>query len=111
MSYYRESVQLEVSVSVDVDLETDQNGTLYVVSIVSSGDDEYGKETKVPLEEVVENIIEFYETADGCQPLYTMAHELARMAERLRSTANLLEGKLTFEDDLDDYPDDEPLER
>lgn len=111
MSSYCESATVQVQIRVDTDLETDDSGTLYVVSYVSTADDEEGNATKVPLEDVVDNIIEFYEASSGSNPLYVMAHEMTRMAEKLRTTADNLEGHLFFEDDFPPEDDVDLLER
>lgn len=103
MDYNTDTATITIKVRVDTDLETDRNGTLNVVSYVYGDDDEDGTELRTEFETIIENIIEFYESSEGAQPLYSMAHELARMAERLRAVANALEGQMSFEFDPEDY--------
>jgi phytoene/squalene synthetase len=70
-------------------------------------------EVRVPLEGIVDNLIEFSEaTAGNIQALYTIAHELARYADQLRTTADRLEGVWPEEDDFfSDTDEDEPVDR
>lgn len=105
-----DSASLEVPIWVENDLETDESGSLYITSFVYSGTDEYPAEIRVPFEDVVDGLIEFYTDELGSRPLYTIAHELARYAERLRASADHLEGQLDFSVFPDEY-DEEHVDR
>lgn len=111
MSYSKDSCSLSLLVTGDFDLETDDNGQLFIVCYLCADEDESGQEIRVLFEDLIESLIEFYESSDGARPLYTMAHELNRMSERLRTAADALEGDMLFEDDYPDDYDDEQLER
>ena len=111
MSYSKDSCALSLLVRGDFDIETDDDGQLFIVCYLCADSDETGQEIRVLFEDIIDSLIEFYESADGTRPLYTMAHELSRMAERLRTAADALEGDLFSEDDYQNDLDDEQLER
>jgi hypothetical protein len=88
---------LSLGVSVDNDLEVDDEGVLHIVTFIFVEDNEDATEIHLGFEEVVENLIDFYrgdplETA-GYQQLYSIANELARQADRLRDVAGQMEDR------------------
>lgn len=92
MSVAGVNTEISVPVYVEADLETDDHGVLSVVVLLFPDDNEAAVETRIEFEEIVENLIEFYEEDAGFRQLYAVAHELRRMADRLHDTAARLEG-------------------
>lgn len=86
------NTEISVPVYVEADLETDDHGVLSVVVLLFPDNDEDAVETRIEFEEIIENLIEFYEEDAGFRQLYAVAHELRRMADRLQDTAARLEG-------------------
>jgi hypothetical protein len=105
-----DSTVLEVPIWVENDLETDGSGSVYVVSYVAVGGSEDPVEIRVPLEDIIDGMVEFAEVT-SVQGLYTIAHELARYADQLRTTADRLEGLWPEEDAYDDLDEDESVDR
>jgi len=62
------------------------------------------------MEVVIDDMIEFAEFT-SIQSLYTLAHELARYADQLRTTADRLEGVWPDGDAFDEFDDDDALDR
>ena len=106
-----DSAVLSVPIWVENDLDTDSGGSVHIVSYVAVSQSEDPVEIRVPMENVIDQMVEFAEFT-SVQNLYMLAHELARYADQLRTTADRLEGVLPDEDDdYYDPDDDEPLDR
>lgn len=84
--------EITVPIYVEADLEADDNGVLNLVVLLFPDDHEDAAENRIEFEEIIENLIEFYEEEAGFRQLYAIAHELRRMADRLHDTASRLEG-------------------
>jgi len=91
MSDYVQDIDLVVRAFVDNDIEIDDNGRCYIVSLIYTNDEDEPIEARVDLDGVIENLIEYYSDLHGYQTLYTIAHELSRQAERLRDCASRFE--------------------
>lgn len=96
------STTVEIPILVETDLEADESGTLYVVNFLCTSSEDYGTEARIPFEDIVDNLVEFYQDWQGARPLYLIANELARQAERLRVTADRLEGMPVYDDESSD---------
>ena len=86
-----QDIDLVVRAFVDNDIEIDDNGRCYIVSLIYTNDEDEPIEARVDLDGVIENLIEYYSDLHGYQTLYTIAHELSRQAERLRDCASRFE--------------------
>lgn len=92
MSVAGVNTEITVPVYVEADLETDDHGVLSLVTLLFTDGDDDAVETRIEFEEIIENLIEFYEEDAGFRQLYAIAHELRRMSDRLQDTAARLEG-------------------
>ena len=90
MSDYLQDVELTVNAFVDNDFEMDDDGKCYIVNLIYV-DEEDPVEARVDLDGVVENLIEHNNDLQGYQDLFSIAHEFARQAERLRDVASRFE--------------------
>lgn len=98
MDYKTEETSIEVPITVENDLEIDESGTAYIVTLIYAGTSDIASEVRIPMEEIVEELIGFYSEENGSRQLYTLGHELSRYAEMLRTAADHLEGQLDFSD-------------
>lgn len=105
MDLVTEEVTIELPLSIQNDLEVDDNGTLNIITIILREDDE-SYEVKLDFDRIIENLLDHYDgmrDVSEAQQLYLISHELGRQAVRLRDVADLLEGgMLQDEDDYDD---------
>jgi hypothetical protein len=105
MDLVTEEVTIELPLSIQNDLEVDDNGTLNIITIILREDDE-SYEVKLDFDRIIENLLDHYDgmrDVSEAQQLYLISHELNRQAVRLRDVADLLEGgMLQDEDDYDD---------
>jgi|TARA_B110000967_G_C18507195_1_gene374526 hypothetical protein len=110
MDLVTEEVTIELPLSIQNDLEVDDNGTLNIITVILREDDE-AYEVKLDFDRVIENLLDHYDgmrDVSEAQQLYLIAHELGRQAVRLRAVAELLEGGI-IDDDEDDYDDEEQI--
>lgn len=86
------------------DLEIDAHGACELVTLVYVADEEDPIVVKASFESVISDVIEAYTEmgVDQYQHLYSLAHELSRNAERLRSIAVGMEDSFTAVSDLFD---------
>ena len=86
------------------DLEIDDDGACELVTLVYVADEEDPIVVKASFESVISDVIEAYTEmgVDQYQQIYSLAHELSRNAERLRSTAQQMEDSFTVVSDLFD---------
>lgn len=98
MDYKTEDTSIEVPITVENDLEIDESGTAYIVTLLYAGNSDMASEVRIPMEDIVEELVGFYSDENGSRQLYTLAHELSRYAEMLRTAADHLEGQLDFSD-------------
>ena len=108
MSLLSETTTLELPITVENDLEVDNEGMFYVVTFLFPDESDDSVETRIPFEHIIDNLIDFYRedhTPAGYGQLYMIANELHRHADNLRSVAEHLEGKHLNEDLFDDNED------
>lgn len=101
-----EDLELMVPVTVDADIEVDDHGICNVVAVLYVGDEDDGYEAKIPLEFIVDALIEQYRDGSEYNRLYVTAHELSRQAERLRAVGNDIEDSTNAVSDLFNIPDE-----
>lgn len=94
------SALLEVPIQIESAFEVDDVGVLHLVSFVFTDSEDTGAEIRTRVEDIVDELIDFYETEGHSHQLYAMANEFARFADRLRATADHLEGGWPPYDDL-----------
>ena len=112
-----DSADLTVPIVTEIDLEINFNGVLDIVAYVFPRAEDQGAECRVEFEEVIEKLINYYQTSDeqdSLTQIYSIAHELARQADRLRDIGRRLEESqedylppLSEEDDVDGNIKDE----
>lgn len=89
------TTSIEVPIQVEWDLEVDPEGRFEVVSYIYLQDGDEGTEVRGDFEAIVEDLIVYYaesmSSSDGYGQLYSIAHELFRHAERLRTVAEQIE--------------------
>jgi glutamine synthetase type III len=96
MDYIRSEASVEVPITVENDLEVDESGSISIVTLIYAGEEDLASEIRIPMEEIIEESIDFYSDENGSRQLYTLAHELSRYAEMLRTAADHIEGQLDF---------------
>jgi len=101
-----EDLELMVPITVDADIEVDPHGVCNVIATIFVSDDDEGYEAKVPLEHVIDALIEEYRDTYAFNQLYIVAHELSRQAERLRAVGGTIEDSTIAVSDLFNVPDD-----
>lgn len=101
-----EDLELIVPVTVDADIEVDPHGVCNVISTIFVGNDDEGHEAKVPLEHVIDALIEEYRDTYAFNQLYIIAHELGRQAERLRAVGGVIEDSTIAVSDLFNVSDE-----
>jgi hypothetical protein len=107
MGNYGTDASLQVPVSLEFDVDLDDDGVSYFVANVYIADTDDSQEIRVETEEVVESLSDFYGDPEGYQHLYIVAHELSRVAEQLREKAGLIEDSITAVGDLFDLDYDD----
>lgn len=100
-----QDLDLVVRAFVDNDFDIDDNGRCYIVNLIYTNDEDEPYEAKVDLDGVIENLVEYYNDLHGYQTLYSLAHEFARHAERLRDIASRFEDSDEAVRDLFDVDD------
>ena len=91
---------------VDADIEVDPHGVCNIVPTVFISDEDEGYEFKIPLEGVIDALIEEYRDSYAYNQLYVIAHELGRQAERLRTVGGTIEDSTNAVSDLFNISDD-----
>lgn len=89
-----DTIELQTKLTVDVDLDVDENGLLNVIVLLDTDEDRDPDEVAIPFEEIVTDLIEFHKddmTSEGTRQLYCLAHEFNRMSEKLYEMASMLE--------------------
>ena len=110
MSYLGTDASLVVPISLELDVDVDNDGISYFVGslvrwFVGSlfvGDDEKDQDIKVETDQVIGSLSDFHGDIDGYQHLYIDAHVLTRMAEVVRKQAGMAEESITATSDLFD---------
>jgi|TARA_A100001015_G_scaffold274378_1_gene330664 hypothetical protein len=94
-------VSIEIPISIENDLEVDNDGHFFVLTFIFPADDEDSVECRVLFDDIVESLIGFHADepgSDGYGQLYLIANELARQAERLREVAGRIEDSEVSDD-------------
>ena len=94
---------------VENDIEMDDDGACNLQTLMFLGEDDDPIETSIPLEAVVETVIDTHREfgVNMYRSLYSIAHEMARSAEKMRNAAGQMEDSLSAAEDLfdGDLPD------
>lgn len=106
MSNLEPDASLQVPIYLENDFDVDDDGISYLVTSLFVGDEEEAQEVRIPLDDVVESLTEFYGDVEGFRHLYLVAHELSRAAEALREKAGLIEDSVSAVNDLFSLADD-----
>lgn len=113
MFYDEGQTTLKLELAVENDLEIDNNGNFYVLTLIFAGDDDEPAEVRVTFEDIIDNLIDFYRDTEmtngniGYGQLYGIANELERTVDRLREVAGHMEGRVIMEDMFDYYESNE----
>jgi hypothetical protein len=104
-------IGLSVSLTVENDLEVDNDGNFYLVTLFYQDENSEPCESRMLFEDVVDNLMEFYRDenlAYGIGQIYQIANGLERAVNRLRTTADMMEVSPIYPDDSDpeSYTDD-----
>ena len=78
MSNLEPDASLQVPIYLENDFDVDDDGISYLVTSLFVGDEEEAQEVRIPLDDVVESLTEFYGDVEGFRHLYLVAHELSR---------------------------------
>ena len=104
-----ETTTLELPLTIENDLEVDDNGTFYVVTYLFPEDDDHSIEVRIQFDHIIDNLIDFYReeysSTSSFGQLYLIANELNRHQDNLRTVAEHIEGRHLSEDLFDE---DEP---
>lgn len=93
----------QLKMAADFDIEVDDYGVCYLVALIFTGDDDEPlHEARVKFDGVVDSVKEFLVDSNNYTQLYTIAHELARQADRLREVAGNMEDSISAVEDLFD---------
>ena len=106
MTHASDTTTLEISLTVENDLEVDSDGRFFVITYIFPDDSEDSVEVRLEFDHIVENLIEFYveeQLPAGYRQLYLIAHELERHAHNLRDIAGKMEGDHLNGDLFEDY--------
>lgn len=102
-----ETTTLELPLTVENDLEVDNNGTFFVITHLFPDDSDDSVEIRINFEHIIDNLIDFYRgecsTSSSYGQLYLIANELDRYKDTLRTVAEHIEGKHHSEDLFGDY--------
>jgi len=104
---YGTDASITVPISLEFDIDVDDDGVSYFVGSLFVGDDEDGQDIRVETDSVVEALCDYYSDVDGYQHLYVVAHELTRIAEVLRDRAGTVEDSVLAVNDLFDLKDED----
>ena len=104
------TISIELPIWVNPALEADDLGGVSLVTWVTL-DEKNPTETRMDFEVLVDEALDYLCGEGDTIALYTMAHELARHADRIRAVADSLEGDLPFYDSLNDLQDDDFSDR
>ena len=107
MSNYGTDASLTVPISLEFDVDVDDDGISYFVGSLFVGDQEEGQDIRVETDAVVESLCDYYSDVDGYNHLYVVAHELSRIAEILRDRAGHVEDSVLATNDLFDLTDED----
>ena len=106
MSNLEPDASLQVPIYLENDFDVDDDGISYLVTSLFVGDEEEAQEVRIPLDDVVESLTEFYGDVEGFRHPYLVAHELSRAAEALREKAGLIEDSVSAVNNLFSLADD-----
>lgn len=106
MSNYGTGASLQVHLELNNDIMVDDDGVSYLISNIYISDDDEAQEFRVPLDDMIEGLCDYYGDIEGYQHLYVVAHELSRAAEVLREKASVIEDSVIVVHGLFDIHDD-----
>jgi len=97
-------VSLPIQCYLENDLEVNEEGVCTLVTLLFMGDEDDPVEVRVPFEAITELVIDTHREfgVNMYQSLYSIAHELSRSAEEMRTAAVQMEDSLSAEEDLFD---------
>jgi len=97
-------IELDHALSLDFD---DDEGIVITTFLAQNKDDE-GAEVDTPLSLLIDEVIDLFQFDADFQSLYCIAHELDRLTEKVRDTAQRMEDTTLVEDLFNVDPDDLP---
>ena len=101
-----ETTTLELPITIENDLEVDNNGTFHVVTYLFPDDSDDSVEIRIQFDHIIDNLIDFYReeynSASSFGQLYLIANELDRHKDNLRTVAEHIEGRHLSEDMFDE---------
>jgi|14BtaG_2_1085337.scaffolds.fasta_scaffold22193_2 hypothetical protein len=97
-------VALPIQCYLENDLEVNDEGVCTLVTLMFLGDEDDPIEVRIPFEAVTDLVIDTHREfgVEMYQSLYSIAHELARSAEEMRTVAGQMEDSLSAAEDLFD---------
>ena len=111
MSDFGVSLDLEVPLYLEHDLETDDDGTLYLNTFLYIGENDDPTEVRIEFQPIIETVIDIArDFNDGYKQLYGIAHEFERHASRMRDLAKKMEESIVNVGDLFEVGDLDDVE-
>jgi hypothetical protein len=111
MSDYGVNLDLEVPLYLEHDLETDDDGTLYLNTFLYIGENDESTEVRIEFQPIVETVVDIArDFNDGYKQLYGIAHEFERHASRMRDLAEKMEESIVNVGDLFEVGDLDDVE-
>jgi hypothetical protein len=106
MTQSSESTTLELPITVENDLEVDNDGRFYLISYLFPDTSEESVGIRILFDDVIDSLLEFYQEETGPSgygQLYLIANEFERHTDRLREIAGYMEGKHHTGDLFDEF--------
>lgn len=94
-------VSLASFIEVGHEISFDEDVGLQIVSLIFAPGDDDPEEVKVPVAELVDDVVDLCKMDHDYSYLYCVAHELTRFGEILRDTASRMEDAYLAEDMFD----------
>jgi len=91
MSELGNDIKLQIPIYIDNDLSVDDHGICWVTSMLYMGDADESDETRIELQGIIDEVIDFSRDTADYRPLFNLAHELSRQADKLRDAASKME--------------------
>lgn len=110
------TIQINVDVDIENDIEMDQDGVLNVVTLVYEDDCEEPTEVRTPFTEIITGVLEYYAddlSREGYGEMYRLGHALRSASERVLEVAerheDLVNGEGTYPESYLDEGDMDAL--
>lgn len=110
------TIQINVDVDIENDIEMDRDGVLNVVTMVFEDTDDDPFEVRTPLNEIITGVIEYYAddlSREGYGEMYRLGHALRSASERVLGVAerheDLVNGQGTYPESYLDEGDTDEL--